>query len=206
MKRIALFLSIAAIGLLSVSCQQGQKNQEVAADQAAEEKAGPEKGAIVYFNLDRVLEEYDMANDLRSVVETKVNNISQDVNRRGNRLEKDIKAFQDKVDKGLLTRSTAEVQGADLQKRQQDFQQYAAQKQQEAAEEQQVMMNNIADAIANFLKEFNEEKQYAMILTTQGGILPAPVAVGDPELDITDAILEGLNAQYVKEKSESAKK
>ena len=111
MKRIALFLSIAAIGLLSVSCQQGQKNQEVAADQAAEEKAGPEKGAIVYFNLDRVLEEYDMANDLRSVVETKVNNISQDVNRRGNRLEKDIKAFQDKVDKGLLTRSTAEVQG-----------------------------------------------------------------------------------------------
>ena len=205
MKRIALLLSIVAFGAFTFSCKNaGQAAAE--ANAASEEvKAGPEKGAIVFFNLDRVLEEYDYANDQRSVVETKVNSLSQEVNRRGSRLEKDLKAFQDKMDKGLLTRSTAEVQGADLQKRQQDFQQYAAQKQQEAAEEQQVMMNKIADAIATFLKEFNEEHQYALILTTQGGLLPAPVAVGDPELDITDLILEGRNAKYVKEKSESSK-
>ena len=205
MKRIALLLSIVALGIFTVSCKNAGTTTAEDKANSEEVKAGPEKGAIVYFNLDRVLEEYDMANDLRSVVETKVNSLSQEVNRRGTKLEKDIKAFQDKVDKGLLTRSTAEVQGADLQKRQQDFQNYAAKKQQEAAEEQQVMMNNIADAIATFLKEFNEEHQYALILTTQGGILPAPVAVGDPELDITDAILEGLNAKYVKEKSASSK-
>ena len=203
MKRIALLLSIAALGVLAISCKAGNKAAEGGAAEASEVKAGPEKGSIVYFNLDRVLEEYDMANDLRSVVETKVNSLSQEVNRRGTKLEKDIKAFQDKVDKGLLTRSTAEAQSASLQKKQQDFQQYAAQKQQEAAEEQQVMMNNIADAIASYLKEFNEEHQFALILTTQGGILPAPVAAGDPELDITDLLLEGLNAKYVKEKSAS---
>ncbi|MBO4596181.1 MAG: OmpH family outer membrane protein [Bacteroidales bacterium] len=203
MKRIALLLSIAALGVLAISCKAGNKAEEGANAEASEVKAGPEKGSIVYFNLDRVLEEYDMANDLRSVVETKVNSLSQEVNRRGTKLEKDIKAFQDKVDKGLLTRSTAEAQSATLQKKQQDFQQYAAQKQQEAAEEQQVMMNNIADAIASYLKEFNAEHQYALILTTQGGILPAPVAAGDPELDITDLLLEGLNAKYVKEKNAS---
>ena len=203
MKRIALLLSIAALGVLAISCKAGNKAEEGAKAEASEVKAGPEKGSIVYFNLDRVLEEYDMANDLRSVVETKVNTLSQEVNRRGSKLEKDIKDFQSKVDKGLLTRSTAEVQSANLQKKQQDFQQYAAQKQQEADEEQQVMMNNIADAIASYLKEFNEEHQYALILTTQGGILPAPVAAGDPELDITDLLLEGLNAKYVKEKNAS---
>ncbi|MBO4427290.1 MAG: OmpH family outer membrane protein [Bacteroidales bacterium] len=203
MKRIALLLSIAVLGVLAISCKQLKKAEEGANAEASEVKAGPEKGSIVYFNLDRVLEEYDMANDLRSVVETKVNSLSQEVNRRGSKLEKDIKAFQDKVDKGLMTRSTAEAQSATLQKKQQDFQQYAAQKQQEAAEEQQVMMNNIADAIASYLKEFNEEHQFALILTTQGGILPAPVACGDPELDITDLLLEGLNAKYVKEKNSS---
>ena len=203
MKRIALLLSIAALGVLAISCKAGNKAEEGANAEASEVKAGPAKGSIVYFNLDRVLEEYDMANDLRSVVETKVNSLSQEVNRRGSKLEKDIKDFQNKVDKGLLTRSTAEVQSANLQKKQQDFQQYAAQKQQEAAEEQQVMMNNIADAIASYLQEFNEEHQYALILTTQGGILPAPVAAGDPELDITDLLLEGLNAKYVKEKNAS---
>ena len=160
-------------------------------------------GSIVYFDLDRVLDEYDMANDLRSVAETKINSINQEVNRRGSKLEKDTKAFQEKINKGLLTQSVAEVQYKKLQEQQNSFQQYAAQKQQESAEEQQVMMNQIADAIKTFIDEFNAEKGYAMILTTQGDIMPAPVVTADPSLDITDAVLEGLNAAYVKSKAEN---
>ena len=160
-------------------------------------------GSIVYFDLDRVLNEYDMANDLRSVAETKINSINQEVNRRGSKLEKDTKAFQEKINKGLLTQSVAEVQYKKLQEQQNSFQQYAAQKQQEIAEEQQVMMNQIADAIKTFIDEFNAEKGYAMILTTQGDIMPAPVVTADPSLDITDAVLEGLNAAYVKSKAEN---
>ena len=159
-------------------------------------------GSIVYFNLDRVLNEYDMANDLRSVAETKINSINQEVNRRGTKLEKDTKTFQDKINKGLMTQSVAEIQYRKLQEQQNSFNQYAAQKQQEVAEEQQVMMNQIADAIKTFIDEYNAEKGYAMILTTQGDIMPAPVVTADPSLDITDDILEGLNAAYVKSKSE----
>ena len=40
-----------------------------------------------------------------------------------------------------------------------------------------------------------------MIIATQGDILAAPVVAGDPDLDITDTLLEGLNAAYVKEKN-----
>ena len=202
MKRTLLVRILGVAGMLAVSC----KNQktEVTESETTESIAG--KGDIVYFNLDRILEEYDMANDLRSVVETKINSINQEVNRRGSKLEKDIKEFQDKIDKGLLTRSTAEVQSGNLQKRQNEFQQFAAQKQQEIAEEQQVMMNQLADAIHSYLVKYNEDKQFAMILTTQGNILPAPVAVADTDLDVTDDILTGLNAEYVKSKSQSGKK
>ena len=73
------------------------------------------------------------------------------------------------------------------------------------AEEQQVMLNQIADAIKTFLDDFNAEKKYAMIISTQGAVLPAPVAAADPELDITDEILEGLNAEYVKTKAKETK-
>ena len=203
MKKIALILSAAAFVLAAVSCNNA-KTAETATEGAAANE-GPAAGAIVYFNLDRVLEEYDMANDLRSVVETKVGSIQQEINRRGSKLEKDVKAFQDKIDKGLLTRSVAEVQGQKLQEQQNNFQQYAAQKQQEMAEEQQVMLNQIADAIKSFLDEYNADKNYAMIISTQGAVLPAPVAAADPELDITDDILEGLNAAYVKTKAKENK-
>ena len=80
---------------------------------------------------------------------------------------------------------------------------YYNQKQAEMQEEQAVTMNQIANAIKEYIDKFNAEKQYAMIISTQGDILPQPVAAGDPELDITDALIEGLNAEYVKTKNES---
>ena len=203
MKRILTgIIAIAgAAALLSTSITSCNNAGDQSAKAAADSTVTA--GAIVYFNLDRVIDEYDMANDLRSVAETKINSINQEVNRRGSKLEKDIKTFQDKINKGLMTQSVAEVQSRKLQEQQTSFQQYAAQKQQEIAEEQQVMMNQIADAIKTYVDEFNAVKGYAMILTTQGEILPAPVVVADPSLDITDELLEGLNAAYVKSKSEN---
>ena len=204
MKKIILsILFLAGAAALAVSCKPAAPKQD---GDAAQEESAARKGAIVYFNLDRILEEYDMANDLRSVVETKIKSIQEEVNRRGSRLEKDLKDFQEKLDKGLLIRSVAEQQGQKLQQRQADFQQYAAQKQQEIAEENQVLMNQIADSVHKFLEEYNASKGFALILTTQGNLLPAPVACGDPELDITDDILAGLNAAYVKEKGKADKK
>lgn len=202
MKKLTLFLSIAAMTAF-VACNNN--NTAAGSSEAAQAGEGAAAaGSIVYFNMDRVLNEYDMANDLRSVVETKVGSINQEVTRRGNKLEKDIKAFQDKINKGLLTQSVAETQSQKLSQQQNEFQNYAAQKQQEIAEEQQVMMNQIADAINNYVKEFNADKGYAMILTTQGDILPMPVVTADESLDITDELLEGLNAAYVKTKGQKA--
>ena len=203
MKNTSLILSfislVAVVAFGIVSLTKGGKPAAQAEGEAGEAVAC--EGAIVYIDLDRILMEYDMANDLRSVVETKVQNIQAEVNRRGTKLEKDVKAFQEKMEKGLMTRSVAEVQGQKLQQQEQDFNVYAAQKQQEIQEEQVVMMNQLGDAIKTFLDKYNEEKQYAMIITNQGG---APVITADPALNITDDVLAGLNEEYIKTKNEKS--
>ena len=94
----------------------------------------------------------------------------------------------------------AQQQQQKLQEQQAAFQQYAQQKDAEIMEEQQVMLNQISDAIKQFIDKFNEENQFALILATQGDILPAPVVAGDPNLDVTDQIIEGLNAAYIEQK------
>ena len=204
MNKISLILGAGSLAaaLALTSCSTG--NNAPASDASAESSPAVPSGAIVYFNMDRVISEYDMANDLRSVVETKVNSINQEVTRRGTKLEKDIKAFQDKINKGLLTQSVAESQNQKLIQQQNSFQTYAAQKQQEIAEEQQVMMNQIADAINSYIAEFNADKKYSLILATQGDIISVPVVAGAAELDITDTLLEGLNAAYVKTKGKKS--
>lgn len=191
---VALVISIAfAIVVLVKPCDK-KGSDEVPTETTAQ------KGAIVYFDLARVITEYDMANDLRSVVETKVQGIQDEVNRRGTKLQKDGAAFQDKLNKGLLTRSVAETQANKLQEQEQDFNNYANQKQQEINEELSVMQNQILDAIQTYVDKYNSDKQFSMIIANQGG----PIITGSNELDITDEILTGLNSEYTKNKGKKS--
>ena len=201
MKNASLILSIIAIiaaavfGILFLT-----SDKSTSAETSSEEGTQTitaSKGDIVYIQLDKILQEYDMANDLRSVVETKVQNIQAEVDRRGKKLESEVTSFQEKINKGLMTRSVAEVQSEKLRQQEVEFNNYANQKNNEIMEEQTVMMNQLADAIKTFLDKYNEEKKYAMILTNQGG---APVITGDASLDITDDVLARLNEEYVKKK------
>ena len=204
MKNTPLILSIIAlVGVITLGIFQltAGKGGETESTSAENTEIVAEKGAIVYFSMDRILNEYDMANDLRTTVESKVQGIQQEVQRRGNKIQNDINSFQEKLNKGLITRSVAEVQQQKLIEAQQNFQNYAAQKEQEMAEEQQVLMNQIGDAIKTFVDKYNETHGYAMIIATQGDILPAPVVTADSALDITDDILAGLNDEYVKSKA-----
>ena len=200
MKQTPLILSIialvavAALGIVQLTQNGSKKN--IPAGEAVEATA--KEGSIVWYDLDRVLNEYDMANDLRSVVETKIQSVQEEITRRGNKLQSDVNKFQNVINKGVLVRSVAEQRSQQLQKQQNSFNEYASQKEQEMAEEQQVMMNQIADAIKTYIDKFNEEHKYAMIIATQGNVLPSPVACGDPALVVTDALLAGLNSEYVK--------
>lgn len=202
MKNLPLILSIIAVVVAAVfgvlTLTDGTKGKTNAGDAAADTLGVKATEGIVYIDLDRVIQEYDMANDLGAVVETKVKNIQDEITRRGKKLEKEIVDFQEKMNKGLITRSVAEVQGQKLQQKEAEFNEYTNQKNNEVMEEQTVMMNQIADAIKTFLDKYNEDKQYSMILTNQRGV---PVITADPALDITDDVIVKLNEAYIEEKN-----
>ena len=107
MKKNLIILGAAALMAIAVSCNQ---NKAAAPAGAAASDSVAVAGSIVYFNMDKVMEGYDMANDLNSVFETKTSGIQSEIDRRGKKLEKDASDFQSKVDKGLLTQSVAQAQ------------------------------------------------------------------------------------------------
>ena len=207
MKNTPLILSIIAVVVAVAGCVWAAVKSPVSDRNSL--PAGSDStyvatatSGIVYIDLDRIIQEYDMASDLGAVVETKVKNIQDEVNRRGKQLENELIDFQNKINKGLITRSVAEIQGQDLQKKQADFNEYANQKNNEVIEEQTVMMNQIADAIKTFIDKYNEDKKYTMILTNQSGV---PVITADPSLDITDDVIAKINEEYIKEKNKNNK-
>lgn len=204
MKHTPLILSIiavvAAVAALILSLTTPKNNQKpVESSDGIQAVAGD----IVYLRLDTLMMQYDMYSDLQSAFEAKAQTVDSDLNKKARKLESDIKNFENSINKGLLTRSAAEQQNNSLQQRQANLQNEAAQKQQELAEESQVLLNQVMFAIQTYLEEYNKEHNFAAILTTTAA--SNVVMVGAPALDITQQIVEGLNAEYIKTRNTSKK-
>ena len=153
-------------------------------------------GSVVYIQIDSLVQSYDMFHDLKTELEKKADKIRKDLDNKSKSFEFKVKNFQEKIQKGLLTRSEAEQQQAALEKEQANLQQYAQKAQAEMAEEEGVMLRKIFNEIQTFLKEYNQEHNYSLILSTSGST--NLVLQGAPALDITKDVLNGLNAGYKK--------
>jgi outer membrane protein len=196
MKNFSVVLNavlVAAVAVLFVLffTNKSNKNEAVVADGSA-----AQKGDVVYIQIDSLVNNYDMFNDLRSELESKATKIQNDLNKKSRAFENDAKNFEEKLNKGLLTRSQAESMQASLLQRQQELQNYTQQKQMEMAEEETVMINKVMDAIKTYVKEYNKTHQFALILTTSN--TTQVVIDGSVSLDITQDVLNGLNEEYIK--------
>jgi outer membrane protein len=157
---------------------------------------------IAYVSMDSLINNYARYIDLSATFETKANKIQKDLETRANRLQNEILDFQDKMQKGLITRSQAADLQASLQKKSEDFEIYRQQEVGKLGEEEQVMTNQVLYAITEYVKKFNADYKYKMILTSSGG---APVLHAAPSLNITGAVLQGLNAEYAAEQAVAKK-
>ena len=196
---IALILALAAVILSVVNPKFDKKKTSEPADLTNTDAITATAGDIVYLQLDSLIVNYDMYNDLMTAFQTKVQGIQDDLAKRGRRLESDAKAFENQYQKGLLTRSAAEEQSNKLAQRQQNLQNDAAKKDQEIQEEQAVLNNKVYYAVKDYIEKYNEEHQFALILTTSAAT--NTVLNVNPGLDITADVLKGLNEEYIKNRS-----
>jgi outer membrane protein len=192
MKQLKLILTVAVAAIICSCAANGNTNGAQQAN--AESKTPAAQGGIVYIQLDSLVNQYDMYNDLKSELESKVQAVQEDLTKKGRSFESAVKDFQAKIDKGLLTRSQAEEQQQKLVEREQNLQGLSQQKQMELAEEEAVMMRRVMDAIQTYITKYNQDKGYALILSV-------PVLAGEPSLNITQDVLAGLNEEYIKSKN-----
>lgn len=198
---IALVLSVAMTG-----CKNKPADNQASANAESATEAGKSvqlTGKIAYINLDSLIARYNMAIDLRTAFEAKYKKADSELTAKGRRLEKDIADYQEKIQKGLVTRAQAAEIEDKLNKQQQTVLANRDKLTQELAEEEQVMNNRIYYGVVDYLNEYNSDYKYDMILSTTA---TGPIFSANPAMDITGEILVGLNAKYDAEKAAEQKK
>jgi len=187
---LALLVSVATFLFTLLTREKKPVETEPVAGQTAV------AGDIVYIQIDSLLMNYDMYNDLMSAFQSKYQASQDELQKKSRQLENDAKSFENQINKGLLTRSAAEQQQQNLLKRQENLQNEANNKQLELQEEQFVLNNQVYDAVKTFLAKYNQEHQFALILTTNAST--NAVIEGSSVLDITEEVTRGLNEEYIR--------
>ena len=153
----------------------------------------PAEQAIVYVNFDTLLSNYDMFYDYERRLMERQKELEEELNAKSREHERQVADYQDRVQKGLMTRSQAQEMELQLMQQQQELMQLQDDYRQELREEEQVMNRQLHHSIYEFLQEYNEDKGYQFILSeTFGG----PVLYSNHDLNITRDVINGLNEKY----------
>ena len=187
-----LFLAVAALFILHFT---GNKKSSKAND--PESAAGSVAEGVAFVNIDTVVIRFNMYADRREELLEKQRKAEAELNSKGSQYEKGVKDFQDKVNKGLVTRATAAEMEQSLLQQQQELVNLRDQLQTNLLEEDQVMNRQILEYITTYLEENKDQYKYQYVLGKSFG---GQVLYGDSAMDITQQVVDGLNAKYLTEK------
>jgi outer membrane protein len=189
---VILFLAVAALFFFQFS-----GNKKADKSTPAGPAANTTASGIAYVNIDTVVFKFNMYSDRREELLGKQKKAEAELNSKGTQYEKGVKDYQDKVNKGLVTRATAAEIEQSLYQQQQELVTLRDKLQSDLLEEDQVMNRQILEYITTYLEENKEEYNYQYIFGKSFGSV---VLYGNSAFDITQQVLEGLNLKYKTEK------
>jgi outer membrane protein len=189
---VVLFLAVAGLYILHFSGNK-KSNKSVTTNTTA---ASTGQG-IAYVNIDSVIFKFEMFVDRKNDLISKQKSAEAELNSKGSSYQKDVKDYQEKVNKGLITRATAAQIEESLGQQQQALVTLRDKLQSNLVEEEQVMNRQVLEYITKFLEENKTDYNYQYILGKSFGSV---VLYGENSQDITDKVITAINTKYKSEK------
>lgn len=153
---------------------------------------------VAYINTDTLMAKYQYAIDLQAEIEQF--QASKEASYK-NQMDQFQKDYNNYLKNGAdMTLSQQQSTEANLKSRMEKLQnleaEYAAQIQKKTFDESEKMTR----AVYNFIREYNEANAKFDIILSKS-FNSSPVLYGNPGMDITNEIIEGLNEDYAKAKA-----
>lgn len=189
-----LFMSLAAVAV-SMFFAQCAGNTPAPATSEETEDAGTISGLkVAYVEVDTLLAKYNFCVDLNEAMIKKSENVRATLNQKARELENQRDEFQNKYqNNAFASQERAQQEYNRIVKLEQDLQTLSDKLQTELATEQEQNSIQLNDSIKSFMKDYIKTHGYNFVFTNTGldNLLYA-----DQAFDITQEVVEGLNARY----------
>ena len=189
-KTIATALCASAFVLTFTQCNNSPKQAETITKVVCDTAHGLK---VAYVDIDTLLTSYNLWIDLNEEMIRKEENVRVTLNEKAQDLQNEFEEFERKLNNnGFVSRERAESEQTRILKKRQDFEELQERLSNELAIE--TNKNNVLfrDSINSFIKQYNKEKGYNVILSRLGD----NILYIDSEMNITQEIIDGLNARY----------
>lgn len=199
MNKLAISASTLLLSLMALSTTScGGSTANNAAEAPARTAAADGEGAptslnIRYIDSDSLMTHYNLAKDFQEASMRAVSKIESARQAKASEIQKFAAAIEQKGrSNGYLTEASYNADMQKLQKMQADAENYLAGLSRNTENELAQQQLQLNDSIDNYIKIYNASKGYDAILLKAAGVY------FNPSLDITNEIIEGLNARYNK--------
>jgi outer membrane protein len=188
--KIAVILTLSAI---VVSCSNKEQNKSTGSSASGTASAGE---GIVYVNSDSLLSNYDYYKAVRDKFQEKSKKAQADLTAKGTAFQREVAAYQ----QGAANLSAEQRANTEerLARKQQELATYNQNAGNALANEEAAENDKLYNKVSDYLKVYAKSKGYKIVLTYSKSN-PA-VLYADESLDVTKAVVDGLNADYKKEK------
>lgn len=171
------------------SGNQSASNELISANT---EKTGASKaGRIYYVNTDTVWDKYEYVQEITNLLNVKKKQYEERMERELRTFERDVNEFREK---GMsMTEMEVQIKQKDLMRREGELSQLKEELETKFLEEEKEWNDKLRADIISFIEEKNQNRSYDYIL---GYSVSSNIILANDSLNITDEIVEGINAKY----------
>lgn len=205
MKKLSLILNAilaVAVIVLYVLFFTSKSGKSVAGSSSDSIAAAPATGGIVFVDIDSVYSKYKMYDDVVGELEEKLKTAESQFESKQRTFEKNVNDYKYKAERQLVTRSEAAQIEQNLQQEQQQLMGLQNELQYKLSEEQQVAQRKVLNSIMEYLKTMENAGNYQFIL---GNAFGGNIMYANESLNVTQMVVDGLNADYEKKLKEEGK-
>ena len=191
MKCNKIFVTVLAVFVLLSFTQCANKPAANTVNEGTDTPTFNQGLKIAYVDVDSLLSAYLFYQDLAEQMLRKEENSRLLLTEEAEKLQKEIDDFNKKLQNNVFSSQERVNQEQNrLLKKQQEFEALEAKLSNELMIESNKNAEKVSEAVNSFLKEYNKDKGFNLILSK------ASIMLADESMDITAEVIEGLNANY----------